>query len=154
MTDTASPGRKTGPEEVQGPRQMGFRGSRQDDFSSVNDLQGVAGDVRTWAATRIESQSRITGCCALTAILCFRWKGKATVMKLAADEFIRRFLLHVLPVGLQAHPQLWVARELSPGGATRSLLKAARGRHPADDAPSSPKDYRGRYLWLTGQVAT
>ena len=46
--------------------------------------------------------SRNAGCRSLFRPLCFRWKdyrqdGKSKVMTLDAGEFIRRFLLHVLP---------------------------------------------------------
>ena len=34
-------------------------------------------------------------------------------MTLATDEFIRRFLVHVLPEGLPSHPTLWAARHRS-----------------------------------------
>ena len=42
------------------------------------------------------------------------------VMTLATDEFIRRFLLHVLPRGLPPHPALRPPRWLQPQGQPRS----------------------------------
>lgn len=87
----------------------------------------------------------------------FRWKDYARGnqqrhMTLPADEFIRRFLLHVLPRGFQRLRQFGLL-------ANRSRKeKLARCRKLLGDAetyttPSqpAPKDYRSLYESLTGQ---
>jgi hypothetical protein len=52
------------------------------------------------------------------------------VMTLGADEFIRRFLLHVLPRGLPPHPALRPARRRHPQGQHRPRPRTAgRGAH-------------------------
>ena len=48
-------------------------------------------------------------------------------MTLATDEFIRRFLLHVLPNGFPPHSALWPARQRHPQGQCRPRPRAARG---------------------------
>jgi len=87
----------------------------------------------------------------------FRWKDyrdgdQQKTMTLAADEFIRRFLLHVLPVGFHRmryygflgnryrHEKLARCRQL--------LGMAPPAVPPAESTP--PKDYRDRYEDLTG----
>ena len=84
----------------------------------------------------------------------FRWKdyrreNKLKVMQLPAAEFMRRFLLHVLPSGLQRirHYGLLANR-------TRDT-KLKRCRELLEVAPPPPnehegEDYRDRYLRLTG----
>ena len=86
----------------------------------------------------------------------FRWKdyrheSRQKVMHLEASEFIRRFLLHVLPNGLQR------IRHYGFLANRHRVTKLARCREliaaPAPiKAPSgAPIDYRDRYLLLTGQ---
>ena len=85
----------------------------------------------------------------------FRWKdyrheSKVKVMRLPAEEFTRRFLLHVLPSGLQRirHYGLLANR-------TRHA-KLERCRELLGVAPTAPsehdpdEDYHDRYLRLTG----
>ena len=48
------------------------------------------------------------------------------VMTLAPHEFIRRFLLHVLPTRLPPHPPLRLARQLRTQGQSRARPRAAR----------------------------
>ncbi|HEX2481656.1 MAG TPA: IS91 family transposase [Methylomirabilota bacterium] len=87
----------------------------------------------------------------------FRWKDyrdghQQKTMTLAADEFIRRFLLHVLPVGFHRiryygllgnrHRQEKLAR------CQRLLGMTPPAVPPAESTP--PKDYRHRYEALTG----
>ena len=72
-------------------------------------------------------------------------------MRLDAQEFIRRFLLHVLPNGFQRirHYGLLANRHRA--------LKLARCRRllaepaPAVKLPEAPLDYRDRYEQLTGK---
>jgi hypothetical protein len=86
----------------------------------------------------------------------FRWKdyrhgARQKSMTLTADEFMRRFLLHVLPDGFKhIRSYGWLAnRHRAARLATcRRLLGVAT---PADDAPSSSEDYRDCYLRLTGK---
>jgi putative transposase/transposase-like zinc-binding protein len=87
----------------------------------------------------------------------FRWKdyrddNRPKTMTLAADEFIRRFLLHVLPLGFQR------IRYYGFLGNRYRQEKLARcqqllGMTPPEgppDASTPPKDYRHRYEELTG----
>jgi hypothetical protein len=87
----------------------------------------------------------------------FRWKdyrndNQQKIMPLSADEFIRRFLLHVLPDGFQRiryfgflgnrYRQQKLAR-------CRQLLGMASSEQ-TPQAPEPQKDYRDRYEELTG----
>jgi AcrR family transcriptional regulator len=85
----------------------------------------------------------------------FLWKdykhgaGKKT-MSLPADEFIRRFLLHVLPDGFK-HIRSYgllanCCREAKIATCRRLLGSAA----PLVEQPSASEDYRDRYERLTG----
>ena len=47
-------------------------------------------------------------------------------MTLEADEFIRRFLLHVLPDGLHAHSPLWFAGQSFSEAKARPLPRTLR----------------------------
>ena len=75
----------------------------------------------------------------------FRWKdyahgGKKRKMALAAEEFIRRFLLHVLPKGLvRIRYYGWMANRCRNERATRcrTLLAAAEAASP-DEAEAAP----------------
>ena len=86
----------------------------------------------------------------------FRWKdyrhdARQKILRLEAQEFIRRFLLHVLPHGFQRirHYGLLANRH--------RVLKLARSRQllaepaPAVKRPTAPLDYRERYAQLTGK---
>jgi hypothetical protein len=86
----------------------------------------------------------------------FRWKdyrheSRQKVMRLEAPEFMRRFLLHVLPGGFQRirHYGLLANRHRA--------AKLARCRQllvepvPVIKAPDAPLDYRDRYAQLTGK---
>ncbi|GAB6852955.1 hypothetical protein JCM10599A_67590 [Paraburkholderia kururiensis] len=86
----------------------------------------------------------------------FRWKDyrradKPRTMRLPVQEFIRRFLQHVLPHGLQRirHYGLLSNRLREARLATcRRLLDA---KSPARDTCSPPADYRDHYEALTGR---
>ena len=86
----------------------------------------------------------------------FRWKdyrheSRPKVMSLAADEFIRRFLLHVLPSGFQRirHYGFLANRYRAFKLALcRQLLAEPAPAIPITDAPV---DYRDRYQLLTGK---
>ncbi|MGF6998822.1 IS91 family transposase [Paraburkholderia sp. GAS32] len=85
----------------------------------------------------------------------FRWKdyrhpGRPRAMRLHAHEFLRRFLLHVLPHGLQRirHYGLLSNRlRATRIAACRHLL----GVPPAEIRMTSRPDYRDRYAQLTGR---
>ncbi len=70
-------------------------------------------------------------------------------MTLKADEFIRRFLLHVLPRGFQRIRQFgWLAnrRRHDQLARCRQLLGAA-----VPTPPSLPGDYKSLYETVTGE---
>src|ERR1700723_1308863 len=84
----------------------------------------------------------------------FRWKDyrrpdKPKVMTLDADEFIRRFLLHVLPSGFRRirHFGFLANAHRSARLATIRALLAV----PTPTADEQPRDYRTRYALLTGR---
>lgn len=85
----------------------------------------------------------------------FRWKdyrhpGRPRVMRLDTNEFLRRFLLHVLPHGLQRirHYGLLSNRlRESSLSACRRLLDAPLHETRTRLRP----DYRDRYVQLTGR---
>jgi hypothetical protein len=84
----------------------------------------------------------------------FRWKdyragNKSKVMTLATAEFIRRFLLHVLPKGFRRIRHfgfLANACRVAKLARIRAALKA-----PEAPPPAKPVDYRERYAILTGR---
>jgi hypothetical protein len=84
----------------------------------------------------------------------FRWKDyrqpdKPKVMTLNADEFIRRFLLHVVPDGFRRIRHfgfLANAHRTARLAAIRALLTV-----PAPAVDPTPGDYRTRYALLTGR---
>jgi hypothetical protein len=84
----------------------------------------------------------------------FRWKDyrrpeKSKLMTLDADEFIRRFLLHVLPSGFRRirHFGFLANAHRSARLATIRALLAV----PTPTADEQPRDYRTRYALLTGR---
>ena len=85
----------------------------------------------------------------------FRWKdyrhgSRHRVMRLQADEFVRRFLLHVLPPGFQRirHYGFLGNRCREYKLKRCRLLLDALAPPPAPD--NEPEDYRDRYQRLTG----
>ena len=87
----------------------------------------------------------------------FRWKDyrdghQQKTMTLAADEFIRRFLLHVLPAGfhrIRSYGFLGNRHRQQKLALCHHLLGMAPPEvTPCDATP--PKDYRDRYEALTG----
>jgi len=83
----------------------------------------------------------------------FRWRDyrhhdKLKLLTVAADEFIRRFLLHTLPDGfhrIRHYGFLANGHRAAKLAQCRRLLAA-----PAPPAPSPVADYRERYRQLTG----
>ncbi len=85
----------------------------------------------------------------------FRWKdyrheSHQKVMRLGAPEFMRRFLLHVLPGGFQRirHYGLLANRYRAVKLARCRQLLAEPA--PVVEVPDVPLDYRDRYQLLTG----
>ncbi|MGA8193608.1 MAG: IS91 family transposase [Acetobacteraceae bacterium] len=84
----------------------------------------------------------------------FRWRDyrhhdKIKVMTLAADEFIRRFLLHTLPDGfhrIRHYGFLANGHRAAKLALCRHLLEA-----PTSAPPAPAADYRERYRQLTGR---
>jgi hypothetical protein len=88
----------------------------------------------------------------------FRWKdyrheSRQKVMQLEAQEFMRRFLLHVLPAGFQRirHYGLLANRYRAVKLARCRQLLAEPEPEPAAEFPDVPLDYRDRYQLLTGK---
>jgi hypothetical protein len=86
----------------------------------------------------------------------FRWKdyrneSRQKVMRMEAHEFIRRFLLHVLPGGFQRirHYGLLANRYRAVKLARCRQLLAEPA--PIVEVPDVPLDYRDRYQLLTGK---
>ena len=84
----------------------------------------------------------------------FRWKdyrqpAMPKVMTLAADEFIRRFLLHVLPDGFRRIRHFGFLAN-AHRTARLATIRASLDVPPAE-AEASPADYRTRYAQLTGR---
>jgi hypothetical protein len=88
--------------------------------------------------------------------VCFQWKdyrtgGQFKTLILSADEFIRRFLLHVLPNGFQRIRYYGFLgnryREEKLNHCRRLLGMHAPDQHTRD---SAEEDYRDRYEDLTG----
>ena len=83
----------------------------------------------------------------------FRWKdyradNKSKAMTLAADEFIRRFLLHVLPKGFRRIRHFGFLANACRAGKLPAIRAALRAPEPAPAV--EPTDYRERYAILTG----
>ena len=87
--------------------------------------------------------------------VCLRWKdyrddNRQKTMTLPAEEFIRRFLIHVLPGGFHRIRYFGFlgnchrARKLA-------LCRQLLGMAPAGPIADPPSDYRDRFAALTGQ---
>jgi hypothetical protein len=85
----------------------------------------------------------------------FHWKdyrdhNRQKTMTLSAEEFLRRFLLHVLPTGFQ---RIRYYRLLGNRYREQKLARCRQllGRSPSEaPAAEPPPDYRDRYQQLTG----
>ena len=86
----------------------------------------------------------------------FRWKdyrheARPRTMTLKVDEFIRRFLLHVLPTGfkrIRSYGWLANCHRAARLATCRRLLGV---EPPAAASPAPAEDYRDRYQRLTGR---
>jgi hypothetical protein len=87
-------------------------------------------------------------------VVSFRWKdyrhdSRQKVMRLQAEEFVRRFLLHVLPAGFQRIRHYGLLANRTRGAKLqrcRQLLNMPEAAAAAEEA----EDYRDRYERLTG----
>jgi len=93
--------------------------------------------------------------------VCFRWKdyrhsNPHGVMSLAADEFIRRFLSHVLPDGFHRirYFGFLCNRHRERKLAICRELLGMRPDNPATAPPCLPSDYRALHEALTGTSLT
>ena len=73
----------------------------------------------------------------------FKWKDyriegpeRYKTMTLATDEFIRRFLIHVLPEGLPSHSALWAARQRQP--SCKHCARSPAAGLPLCSTPMTP----------------
>jgi len=87
----------------------------------------------------------------------FRWRdyrdgNRNKIMALSAEEFIRRFLLHVLPLGLQRirYYGFLANRYRKEKLARCRELLGMSIEPPSLDESDTPRDYRDRYEALTG----
>jgi hypothetical protein len=83
----------------------------------------------------------------------FRWKDyrardKSKIMSLKAGEFIRRFLMHVLPNGFRRIRHLGFLANVCRS-AKLACIRAALDA-PAPPSPKTPADHRERYAMLIG----
>src|SRR4051794_5044056 len=98
------------------------------------------------------ANSRLLGC--ENGRVHFRWKdyranSQSKVMTLDADEFMRRFLLHVLPKGFRRIRHVGFLANACR--ATKlAAIRAALHVPPAPLPPVEPIGYRERYAMLTG----
>ncbi len=85
----------------------------------------------------------------------FRWKdyrngNRKKIMTLEADEFIRRFLLHVLPHGLQRIRYFGFLGNRHRKEKLAQCRTLLNGEQPPERPPKST-DYRDRFETLTGR---
>jgi hypothetical protein len=85
----------------------------------------------------------------------FQWKdyrddGQVKTMTLTADEFIRRFLLHVLPDGFQRIRYYGFLGNRYRKEKLEQCRRLLGMPPPAEPANPTEKDYRDRYEELTG----
>jgi hypothetical protein len=86
--------------------------------------------------------------------VCFRWKdyhagGKSKAMTLDADEFMRRFLQHVLPKGFRRIRHLGFLANATRAGKLTQIRAALDAPEPPPKI--RPADYRERAVLLTGR---
>ena len=86
----------------------------------------------------------------------FRWKdykhsAAHKAMTLRADEFIRRFLLHVLPDGFKHIRSYGLLANRHRATRLATCRRLLGGVAPAQEPSSVTEDYRDRYQRLTGR---
>jgi hypothetical protein len=89
------------------------------------------------------------------ATVSFRWKdyrhdSRQKVMKLPADEFVRRFLLHVLPGGFQRIRHYGLLANRTRGVKLERCRQLLNVEAPTSAVAEDAEDYRDRYERLTG----
>jgi hypothetical protein len=85
----------------------------------------------------------------------FQWKdyrheSRYKVMRLQADEFVRRFLLHVLPSGFQRIRHYGLLANRTRDAKLARCRQLLDSPPPVPAATEEPEDYRDRYERLTG----
>ena len=85
----------------------------------------------------------------------FQWKdyrheSRHKVMRLQADEFVRRFLLHVLPSGFQRIRHYGLLANRTRDAKLARCRQLLDSPPPVPAATEEPEDYRDRYERLTG----
>ena len=85
----------------------------------------------------------------------FNWKdyrhaSRNKVMRLAGDEFIRRFLLHVLPPGFQRIRHYGLLANRHRGAKLARCRELLAAPAPVMSSEEPREDYRDRYQRLTG----
>ena len=85
----------------------------------------------------------------------FRWKdyrheSRPKVMRLDAQEFVRRFLLHVLPAGFQRIRHYGLLANRTREDKLQRCRQLLNSPAPAAAATEEAEDYRDRYERLTG----
>ncbi len=85
----------------------------------------------------------------------FRWTdyrhgSRHKVMRLSADEFVRRFLLHVLPGGFQRIRHYGLLANRTREAKLQRCRELLQMPAPEPAQLDEPEDYRERYLRLTG----
>lgn len=85
----------------------------------------------------------------------FKWKdyrneSKHKVMCLQGDEFVRRFLLHVLPLGFQRIRQYGLLANCTRKVKLERCRQLLNSPAPMPSQAARPQDYRDRYQRLTG----
>jgi len=85
----------------------------------------------------------------------FRWKdyrheSKQKVMRLPAAEFVRRFLLHVLPGGFQRIRHYGLLANRTRDAKLQRCRELLQVPAPQPAPTDEPEDYRDRYERLTG----
>ncbi len=85
----------------------------------------------------------------------FQWKdyrheSRNKVMRLDAQEFVRRFLLHVLPSGFQRIRHYGLLANCHREAKLEHCRQLLAAPAPVVELPAEPLDYRDRYERLTG----
>ena len=80
----------------------------------------------------------------------YRHESKHKVMRLPADEFVRRFLLHVLPPGFQRIRHFGLLANRTREVKLQRCRDLLGAPPPAAIPADEPEDYRDRYQRLTG----
>ena len=87
--------------------------------------------------------------------IAFRWKdyrheSRHKVMRLQSDEFVRRFLLHVLPSGFQRIRHYGLLSNRTREAKLERCRQLLNAPAPEPMPTRDPEDYRDRYQRLTG----